>query len=124
MPNESFDSVKVYYPRYSVEEIRDIIGRKRKELESLGVVRVVLFGSYAKNLQTAASDVDMLVLVRNVEHKEQNYAKIADCIGIDILELHLYTTEEFDKMLKSRSWLAKEVEKNGITLLDITKENT
>lgn len=122
MPNKSSNSVRIYYPRYSVEEIRQLVLRKRSLLESLGVVKVVLFGSYAKNLHTAASDVDLLVLVKDEKHKD--YAKIASCIGIDILELHLYTAKEFEEMLKSGSWLAKEAKRNGITLLDIAEEST
>lgn len=47
---------------YSIEEIKDIINSHREMLEQkYSVKNFLLFGSYAKNLQTSNSDIDLLV---------------------------------------------------------------
>ena len=43
---------------YSIEEIKEIL---YKLLKNTPVVSVVLFGSYAKNLQTKKSDIDIVI---------------------------------------------------------------
>ena len=110
--------MKIYYPRYSLKEIKERIRKAGEELFKLGVVKIVLFGSYAKERATAGSDIDLLILVRDRESKNKLH-EIMETINIDIAEVHLYTQSEFEKLKSSRSWLAREIEKNGITLLDI-----
>ena len=47
---------------YSLEEIKTIIEANRKTFsEKYFVGKILLFGSYAKNQQTATSDIDLLV---------------------------------------------------------------
>ena len=118
MQNKYSDSVKIYYPRYSLREIKEKIRKAGEELFKLGVVKIVLFGSFAKEKATAGSDVDLLILVRDQESKNK-FHEIMEIINIEIAEAHLYTQSEFEKLKSSGSWLAKEIEKNGITLLDI-----
>jgi len=48
----------------TLDEIKDILSRNRKELESrfnLGIQELAVFGSYARNGQTQESDVDILI---------------------------------------------------------------
>lgn len=42
-----------------------------KNFFKLGVVKIVLFGSFAKEKATAGSDVDLLILVRDQESKNE-----------------------------------------------------
>lgn len=47
---------------YTIEEIKHIINENRNTLErDYSVAEFLLFGSYAKNLQTPQSDIDLLV---------------------------------------------------------------
>jgi predicted nucleotidyltransferase len=117
MQNKSSDSVKIYYPRYSLREIREKIRKAGEELFKLGVVKIVLFGSFAKEKATAGSDIDLLILARDQESKNK-FHEIMETINIEIAEAHLYTQSEFKKLKSSESWLAKEIEKNGVTLLE------
>jgi len=116
MQNKSSDSVKIYYPRYSLREIREKIRKASEELFKLGVVKIVLFGSFAKEKATAGSDIDLLILARDQESKNK-FHEIMETINIEIAEAHLYMQSEFKKLKSSESWLAKEIEKNGVTLL-------
>ena len=57
---------------YSVDEIRNIIKKHKSFLEEKFYVKnFLLFGSYAKNEQTAKSDIDLLVnfLLFSIEKK-------------------------------------------------------
>ena len=42
---------------YTIEEIK----KKQKDLKKYKVKKAVLFGSYAKNIQTSKSDIDIVV---------------------------------------------------------------
>lgn len=43
------------------DDILDMIGRNHAQIQSLGVKRLGLFGSFVRREQQAASDVDILV---------------------------------------------------------------
>jgi hypothetical protein len=47
--------------RLTAQQILRLLERYRDELGQYGVKRIGLFGSYAKNEQTAGSDIDFLV---------------------------------------------------------------
>jgi predicted nucleotidyltransferase len=49
--------------------------------ESLGLLQVVLFGSYAKENYTVASDIDLLVVYRSNGEKDA-YAIVKKIIGL------------------------------------------
>lgn len=83
------------YPRWT----RDALVRHlREKLPSLAahlpLVRVVIFGSYARGRATAASDVDLLV-VYAPPRRDDAYGLVRKALEIPGLEPHLYTTEEF-----------------------------
>ena len=47
---------------YSIDEIRELLSAHKGLIEQkYGVKNFLLFGSYAKNLQTPESDIDLLV---------------------------------------------------------------
>lgn len=47
---------------YSIDEIKEILSSHKDLIEQkYGVKSFLLFGSYAKNLQTSESDIDLLV---------------------------------------------------------------
>ena len=113
MPKKSSGSVKVYYPKYDREELLALLKERLAELaESMPIKLAVLFGSYAEGRQTAASDIDLFIVIEG--DRDEAYRKIYDKLCIDNLELHLYTVEEYERMKEGR--FVKEVSK-GIRIL-------
>ncbi|MEN2975450.1 MAG: nucleotidyltransferase domain-containing protein [Candidatus Caldarchaeales archaeon] len=121
MQKKYSNSVKIYYPRYGIEEINEKIKTAKAELCKLGVVKIILFGSFAKRRATASSDVDLLVLVKDRESKN-NFHEIAKAIDIEIAEIHLYTIKDFEELRSRGSWLSREVDRYGIKILDLQDE--
>lgn len=115
MREESSNSVKVYYPKYSKEEIIKIIKKKMPTLKKkLSIVKIILFGSYAKDRYTVASDVDLLI-VYNGKKIKNAYHIVWDTLKIDNLQPHVYTLDEYERLKSSGSYFIKEAEK-GIVL--------
>lgn len=90
----------------SKEDILAILRSKKPYLEkNMGVKRIGLFGSYAKDLQTAESDVDIYIEIEdNEDYKkilsvllflEQKLGKRVDlvCKGNNIRSSFLHTLE-------------------------------
>lgn len=73
---------------YSIEEIKAILNENKDYFtQKYGVNNFLLFGSYAKNLQTAESDIDLLV----------NFLKPVDMF--DFVDLQEYLTKIFNKKI-------------------------
>lgn len=73
---------------YSIEEIKDILNTNKNYFaEKYSVNNFLLFGSYAKNLQTAESDIDLLV----------NFSKPVDMF--EFIDLQEYLTKIFNKKI-------------------------
>jgi hypothetical protein len=106
--------VKVYFPKYSREEIIEIL-RQRLQilLRELPLRLLILFGSYAKNQYTVASDIDLLIVYDGPKRKEA-YGLAWDIINLPQLQLHIYTTSEYEELKKSGSSFPKEAEKGII----------
>lgn len=95
MPKKLSSSVKVFYPVYSREEL---IARLREKIPALRAVlpitRVVLFGSYARNQHTTASDIDLLVVYAG-DIQTDAYARVRRALSIRRLEPHVYAESEY-----------------------------
>lgn len=114
MRRRSSNSVRVYYPEHSREELVALLRKRLAELsERLPIRLVILFGSYAKGRQTIASDIDLFVVVDG--DKDQLYHEIHRSLNLSNLQLHLYTEDEHEKMKDSP--FIREVEA-GIRILD------
>ena len=73
---------------YSIDEIRKIINSHKDFFEKKYCVKnFILFGSYAKNLQTADSDIDLLV----------NFSQPIDMF--DFIDLQDYLAKIFNKKI-------------------------
>ncbi len=108
--------MKILYPEFSREEIISLLKRRSKYLsKKLPLVCVVLFGSYATKRQTAASDVDILVVYRG-PGKEKDYGIVWDAFNIPVLEPHVYTLSDYSKIIKEDASLPREVQKTGIVI--------
>jgi len=112
MRKKSLNIVKVYYPKFNLEEIiKRIRKRLKKGLKKIPIKTVILFGSYAKGNYTVASDIDLLIIYEDPKIRN-DYSICWDLFKIPQLELHVYTESEYEKL--KNSFMAKEIEKNGI----------
>lgn len=89
-------SVRIFYPAL---DRAGLIGRLRERLgpleRKLPLVKVVLFGSYAKGTFTVASDVDLLVVYRG-EARPDAYVVVKRALAVPRLEPHLYSEAEYE----------------------------
>lgn len=76
---------------------------------------IILFGSYAKNYATEASDIDTFYLGKLTKTQRQEIKKIGEIYGKEI-NIKTATIENFIDGLKSGDTLAREIAKNHITL--------
>jgi predicted nucleotidyltransferase len=117
MEEESSDSVKIYYPRFDRKKVVEYLRTKLPELkEKIPLVKLILFGSYAKNRHTAASDIDLLIIYNGNKLKD-DYHIVWDILQLPEVQLHIYTLDEFEKLKSSGNSFPKEAEK-GIILYD------
>lgn len=94
MERRSSSSVRVFYPRFSREEVVAHLSARMAELDArLPLREVVLFGSYARGNYTVASDIDLLVVYRG-EPKKEAYATVKQTLGLPRLEPHVYSEAE------------------------------
>lgn len=99
MPKKSSSSVKIYYPPYDRNEaVKQIRAGVETLSRYLPVRKVILFGSYAKNRHTVASDIDLLVVYRG-SPREDAFTLVRKHIPLPRLEPHIYTEKEY-RLLK------------------------
>ena len=112
MPQRSSGSVKVFYPPWTREallvRLREGVAALR---EVLPLVRVVLFGSYARGRQTVASDIDLLVVYAGAARSDA-YALVRHTFDLRRLEPHVYVEEEYAQV---RETLERMIQ-DGITV--------
>ncbi|MEM3607298.1 MAG: nucleotidyltransferase domain-containing protein [Candidatus Bathyarchaeia archaeon] len=102
--------MKVYYPKFSPEElVRRVRKGVKAILKSLPLKTVVLFGSYAEGRHTAASDVDLLIVYEDPRRRD-DYSVCWDALKIPQLELLVYTRSEYERLGES----VREIERKGI----------
>jgi predicted nucleotidyltransferase len=82
------------------------------------VHRAILFGSYAQDNYSPGSDIDIVIIANNLPSDPgKRFAMLKDTIlGLD-LQPFAYTTQEWDKMMKTPSSFAREIVKHGKVLL-------
>jgi len=87
--------VRVFYPRFDRAELVRRLRERLGTLEGvLPLVRVVLFGSYARGNYTVASDIDLLVVYQG-PRREEAFALVKKTLAIPGLEPHVYSEEEY-----------------------------
>lgn len=96
MRTRSSGSVRIFYPAFDRAGLIRILRERLGRLEArLPLLRVVLFGSWAKGTSTVGSDVDLLVVYRG-EPRPDAYALTKRALGVPRLEPHLYTEAEYE----------------------------
>lgn len=113
MLSKSSSSVRISYPPFSREELLTLLRQRLPMLQSqLQLKRVVLFGSYATGRQTAASDIDLLVVYAGAP-REDAYALVRRTLNIRRLEPHVYAEQEYEQVKPT----VERMIRNGISLL-------
>lgn len=108
----SSSAVKIFYPRFSKEELIEKIRDRLVALnERLPLSYCVLFGSYASDNYTVASDIDLLIIYEGA-NREDAYALSKKLLGIPNLEPHVYCAAEFREMKQTIDKMTR----NGIVL--------
>ncbi len=114
MPTKSSGSVRIFYPAFDRPDlVRTLQGRLDRLKSRLPLVRVVLFGSYARGTHTVASDVDLLVVYRG-RPRPNAYGTVKRTLAVPRLEPHLYTETEY---AVARATVDR-MTRDGITLLE------
>jgi hypothetical protein len=113
--------VKVTYPTLSRSELVERLKKSSLALRKiLPVTRIILFGSYALNRFTAASDIDLLVVYEDPERQDA-YRTIADQLRVPRLEARIYTESQYKALLKESPKFARTLASEGIWILGEAK---
>jgi predicted nucleotidyltransferase len=92
------DSVKVFYPRFSREDLLVMLREGIAGLQAkMPLQQVILFGSYAQSRHTVASDIDLLVVYQG-EPRADAFALVKRTLRIPGLEPHVYSEEEYEQL--------------------------
>ena len=114
MPKISSSSVRVFYPDLDRAGLVQILRERLGRLEAkLPLVRVTLFGSYAKGTYTVGSDVDLLV-VYSGRPRPDAYALVKRAFAIPRLEPHVYTQAEYEAAASTVDRMVQ----GGVTLFE------
>jgi predicted nucleotidyltransferase len=109
----SSSSVRVYYPPFSKQELIQKISEQLRTLEErLKLSHVVLFGSYARDNYTVASDVDLLVVYEGEEIQDA-FAVVKKTMSIPRLEPHVYSEHEYERLKET----IHKMTEDGVVLL-------
>lgn len=113
MRRASSSSVRVFWPRYSRDQLIALLRDRAGELQkALPVVRAVLFGSWAAGRATAFSDVDVLVVYAKPRRPDA-YDVAFRILQVGRLELHIYTEAEAQQLAPTLDRMTA----NGVDLL-------
>jgi predicted nucleotidyltransferase len=111
-------SVRVFFPKFSREDVIKELNRCIKEnRESLGLYKVLLFGSYARGDYTVSSDIDVFVVFDDEKiNGDRVYKTLMKAIKLPRIELHVTSKKEYE-VLRSSKWI-RTTEEDGIKILD------
>jgi predicted nucleotidyltransferase len=105
-------------PILSLDELRS---RICQYLAGTGVLRAVVFGSYARGDADEASDLDLLLVERTtlpfVERGRRHLPLFRLGLGVDLL---IYTPDEYEELKREGHALIERVEREGVTILCTT----
>lgn len=83
-------------------------------------VRVILFGSFARGDYTAMSDLDVCIILAEADEwfeRQSRFRRLVDLPDVE-LEPHIYTVEEYAKMLEQENPLALRIRSEGKVLYE------
>lgn len=120
MREESYGSVRVFWPSHSreslVAELREGIQAVARQLP---LQRAVLFGSWARGRATAFSDIDVLVVYKGSARADASRL-VSGAIPLRGLEVHLYSGSEAQGVLD----VLDRMTRDSVDLLSSDADNT
>jgi predicted nucleotidyltransferase len=106
---EKFETIEYLQKNFLLKKISE-------QLLTLNLTgAIILFGSYAKNYATEASDIDMFYLGKLTETQIQEIKKLSKIYGKEI-NIKTATIENFINGLKTGDTLTKEIVKNHVAI--------
>ena len=95
------------------EIILKTLEKHREEIRNLGIKKLILFGSYARDEQDKNSDIDFLVEFEKGKYNIDNHLKLLNLLEdvfnkkIDLVKPHLVREELKDDILGGKQYVAK-----------------
>jgi len=114
-------SVRVFFPRFNQAALTQRLRERMTDLnEKLPLLRVVLFGSYARGNYTVASDVDLLVIMETSAPPTERHLAVSRLLRprpfpVDIL---VKTPEEVRCALDEGDFFLGEILNHGRVLYE------
>ena len=96
---------------YTIADIRQILN---KVLKNTKVKKAILFGSYAKNMPTKESDIDIMIDCEG-QVKGLEFYKIMDEIG-ESFDKDVDVIEKIE--IEKKSPIEKEIDKTGVVVYE------
>ncbi len=118
-PNPEIHSIEIKRTREFVQKNKQM-KLVREDIASLNYpfFIVLVFGSFVKKTNTAKSDIDLCIICDNKPKTRQLISKLK-LLPLK-LEIHEFTSEEFESMLKQKAAnVANEITKSNIILYGI-----
>lgn len=117
MQGKYSSSVRVFFPKFSLEDVvREVSRCISLFSKDLALKKVVVFGSYAKRRYTVGSDIDLFVVYDESKCTEDNvYKTLMRNIRLPRLELHILSLREYEAIKESR-WV-KTINEEGVSIL-------
>ena len=94
---------------YTIEELKDIL---REIFKNFSVKKAILFGSYAKNMQTSKSDIDLVIDSDGKLLNINFYGLLEDLVQGLNKNIDLFEISEIQKGSK----IYKDIQKEGIVV--------
>jgi predicted nucleotidyltransferase len=105
--------------RPEIEEILDDLKRRLQALYGVRLVDVVVFGSVARGEDTAESDVDVLLVLRDPVDRYAESGPLADLMVAMMARHHVFVTPVVfsEEAYRTANWpLLRNVREEGISL--------
>ncbi|MBD3315069.1 MAG: nucleotidyltransferase domain-containing protein [Chitinivibrionales bacterium] len=84
----------------AILSVEEIVRRLRPAFERAGIERAILFGSYARDIQTRHSDIDLLIVLKTEKRyfdRFDDLRPIFDALVGYEVELLVHTPEELER---------------------------
>ena len=94
---------------YTIEELKDIL---KEIFKNFSVKKAILFGSYAKNMQTSKSDIDLVIDSDGKLLNINFYGLLEDLVQGLNKNIDLFEISEIQKGSK----IYKDIQKEGIVV--------
>ena len=109
-----------------IEDQQGMIEQIRNRIKILNPAKIILFGSYAQGTASADSDIDLIVVLNKETSSGTFRERMHDTVAVrkllaDInrqiaLDILVYTQQEWQALLDSRSSFSRDLVARGITL--------